>query len=299
MTADHLPNKLGVHALVWTASWDEDYLNRAFEHSRRIGYELIELPRFDPSMISADKLRKLLDAHDLKCAITMGLAWDADISNPDAEIARRGEEMLDTAVSAARDIDVELLGGILYSALGKYPKAPTREGRQNAVDALRRIADKAQAVEVPMVLEIVNRYETNLLNSTDQGLQFLADIGHDWPKLHLDTYHMNIEECDIGDALRRAGDKLGYFHIGENNRGPLGSGSIDFASAFTALRDIDYKGWITFESFSSEVLDEGLSNDIAIWRNMWTDNVALSDHAYRTMVSHIEASMVRSGQSTP
>jgi D-psicose/D-tagatose/L-ribulose 3-epimerase len=77
----------------------------------------------------------------------------------------------------------------------------------------------------------------------------------------------------------------------------LGSGSIDFAGAFTALRDIDYTGWITSESFSSEVLDEGLSNDIAIWRNMWTDNVALSGHAYRYMVSQIEASMVRSGKN--
>jgi D-psicose/D-tagatose/L-ribulose 3-epimerase len=78
--------------------------------------------------------------------------------------------------------------------------------------------------------------------------------------------------------------------------GRSGSGSIDFASAFSALRDIDYAGWITFESFSSEVLDEGLSNDIAIWRNMWSDNVALSDHAYRYMVVQIEASMVRSGK---
>ncbi len=297
MTAGHLPNKLGVHALVWTGSWDEAELNHAFEQSRRIGYELIELPRFDPAMISVETLRKLLDKHDLKCAITMGLAWDADISNPDPEIARRGEVMLENAVSACRDIGVELLGGILYSALGKYPKAPTAEGRKNAVDAIARVADKAQAAEVPMVLEIVNRYETNLLNSTDQGLAFLDDVGHAWPKLHLDTYHMNIEESDIGDAVRRAGDRLGYFHIGENNRAQLGSGSIDFANAFSALRDIDYRGWITFESFSSEVLDEGLSNDIAIWRNMWTDNVALSDHAYRFMVSQIEASMVRSGRS--
>jgi sugar phosphate isomerase/epimerase len=106
-------------------SWDETELNRAFEHSRRIGYELIELPRFDPSMISVDTLRRMLDAHDLKCAITMGLAWDADISNPDRDIAKRGETMLENAVSAARDIGVELLGGILYSTLGKYPKAPT------------------------------------------------------------------------------------------------------------------------------------------------------------------------------
>ena len=294
MPADHLPNRLGIHALVWTGSWDETELNRAFERSRAIGYELIELPRFDPSMIAVDTLRRMLDAHGLKCAITMGLAWDADISNPDAEIARRGEVMLENAVSAARDIGVELLGGILYSALGKYPKAPTPQGRQNAVDAIRRVADKAEAAGVPMVLEVVNRYETNLLNTTDQGLQFLADVGHTWPKLHLDTYHMNIEESDIADAIRRAGDMLGYFHIGENNRAQLGSGNIDFAGTFSALRDIDYHGWVTFESFSSEVLDEGLSNDIAIWRNTWTDNLALSDHAYRYMVSQMEAALVRS-----
>lgn len=293
--SSHLPNRLGIHALVWTGSWDETELNRAFEHSARIGYELIELPRFDPSKISVAKLRKMLDAHGLKCAITMGLAWDADVSNADPDIARRGEVMLENAVSAARDIGVELLGGILYSALGKYPGAPTARGRQNAVEAIRRIAERAQSAQVPMVLEIVNRYETNLLNSTDQGLQFLDDVGHDWPKLHLDTYHMNIEESDIGDAVRRAGTRLGYFHIGENNRAQLGSGSINFANAFSALRDIDYTGWITFESFSAAVLDEGLSNDIAIWRNMWTDNVPLSEHAYRFMVAQIESSLIRSG----
>jgi D-psicose/D-tagatose/L-ribulose 3-epimerase len=296
MTADHLPNRLGIHALVWTGSWDEDELNRAFENSKKLGYELIELPRFDPSMISVETLRRMLDAHDLKCAITMGLAWDADISNADAEIAKRGEEMLERAISASRDVGVELLGGILYSALGKYPTAPSAQGRQNAVDAIARVADKAQAAGVPMVLELVNRYESNLLNTTDQGLAFLKDVGHDWPKLHLDTYHMNIEESDLGDAIRRAGDKLGYFHIGENNRAQLGSGHVDFAGSFSALRDINYTGWITFESFSSEVLDEGLSNDIAIWRNTWTDNMALSDHAYRYMVSQIEASMVRKTQ---
>ncbi|MEM1285879.1 MAG: sugar phosphate isomerase/epimerase family protein [Pseudomonadota bacterium] len=295
MPADHLPNRLGIHALVWTGSWDEAELNRAFERSRAIGYELIELPRFDPSMIAVDTLRRMLDKHGLKCAITMGLAWDADISNPDAEIARRGEVMLENAVLAARDIGVELLGGILYSALGKYPKAPTTQGRQNAVDAIRRVAERAETAGVPMVLEVVNRYETNLLNTTDQGLQFLADVGHGWPKLHLDTYHMNIEESDIADAIRRAGDQLGYFHIGENNRAQLGSGNIDFAGTFSALRDIDYRGWVTFESFSSEVLDEGLSNDIAIWRNTWTDNLALSDHAYRYMVSQMEAAVVRAG----
>ncbi|MEM6712035.1 MAG: sugar phosphate isomerase/epimerase family protein [Pseudomonadota bacterium] len=293
--SDSTLNPLGVHALVWTGSWDEDELNRAFEKSRKIGYKLIELPRFDPTMISIDALRKILDAHGLKCAVTMGLAWDADISNPSKDIAAAGEKMLEDAVSAARDIGVELLGGILYSALGKYPKAPTAEGRQNAVDAIRRIAERAQAAEVPMVLEVVNRYETNLLNTTQQGLDFLADVGHAWPKLHLDTYHMNIEEGSIANALRLAGDQLGYFHIGENNRAQLGTGSIDFTAVFGALRDIGYDGWVTFESFSSEVLDEGLSNDIAIWRNTWTDNYALSDHAYRFMLTHLEAAAIRHG----
>jgi D-psicose/D-tagatose/L-ribulose 3-epimerase len=102
--------------------------------------------------------------------------------------------------------------------------------------------------------------------------------------IHLDTYHMNIEESDLASPVREVGQRLGYVHIGENHRGYLGSGHIDFPAFFGALAEIDYRGPVTFESFSSAVLAPGLSNDLAIWRNLWDDGVDLAARAHEFLV---------------
>ena len=130
-----------------------------------------------------------------------------------------------------------------------------------------------------MNLELVNRFETNLLNTVEQGLAYIRDTGSDNVFLHLDTFHMNIEETDPAQAIRLAGDRLGYFHVGESNRGYPGSGTIDFERIFDALVAVGYTDFITFESFSSEIVDQVLSIACAIWRNVWTDNVALARQA--------------------
>jgi D-psicose/D-tagatose/L-ribulose 3-epimerase len=131
--------------------------------------------------------------------------------------------------------------------------------------ALRKTAEHGYRT-IDLVLEVVNRFETNLLNTTAQGLKFIEDTGSDYVRLHLDTFHMNIEEANPAAAIRLAGDKIGYFHIGESNRGYLGDGVINFDLFFDALSDIDYKRDIVFESFSTTVVDEGLSLACAIWR---------------------------------
>jgi D-psicose/D-tagatose/L-ribulose 3-epimerase len=135
------------------------------------------------------------------------------------------------------------------------------------------------------VLEVVNRFETNLLNTTAQGLAFVEQTGSDHVLLHLDTFHMNIEEANPAAAIRLAGDKLGYFHIGESNRGYLGDGVINFDPMFDALLDIGYRRDITFESFSSTVVDEGLSLACGIWRDTWTDSMPLARHA-KSFIDH-------------
>ena len=145
--------------------------------------------------------------------------------------------------------------------------------------ALTRVAEQARASGVTLNLEVVNRFESNLLNTTAQGLAFISDTGMENIYLHLDTFHMNIEEPDPAQAIRSAGKRLGYFHIGESNRGYLGSGTVDFSAVFDALVEIGYDDFITFESFSSEVVDADLSITCGIWRNTWTDNVALARHA--------------------
>ncbi|OCC02531.1 epimerase [Labrys sp. WJW] len=272
-------DKLGIHSFVWTGGTTQQDLEGAMEKSHRLGYKLIEFPRLDPRKFDVSWLARRLKDYDLAVTVTMGLPLEGDISSEDAAVVRRGEEILADAVAITRDLGGHKLGGIIFSAHTKYRSLPTRKGWDNSVATLSRLADKAKQAGVSLNLEIVNRFETNLLNTTAQGLAFIQDTGSDNIFLHLDTFHMNIEEADPVQAIRLAGDKLGYFHIGESNRGYLGSGVINFPAIFDALVASGYDDWITFESFSSEVVDEDLSIICAIWRNTWTDNVELAQRA--------------------
>jgi D-psicose/D-tagatose/L-ribulose 3-epimerase len=271
--------RLGIHSFVWTGGQTQDGLEMALEKSAACGYRTIEFAYLRPEKFDLDRLARRAQSLDVEIGVTMGLPREADVSSRDEAIVRRGEELLANAVKAVRDIGGNKLGGILYSAHTKYNSLPTERGWKNSVAAIAKTAEVAKSAGVDLVLEVVNRFETNLLNTTAQGLKFVEETGSDHVRLHLDTFHMNIEEANPAAAIRLAGDKLGYFHIGESNRGHLGDGVIDFDLIFDALLDINYQRDIVFESFSSAVVDEGLSLACAIWRDTWTDNQPLAVHA--------------------
>jgi D-psicose/D-tagatose/L-ribulose 3-epimerase len=271
--------KLGIHSFVWTDGATEAGIEGAMEKSAACGYRLIELAYLRPEKFDLDRLARKAKSLDLDIAVTMGLPLAADVSSEDPAVVKAGEELLANAVKTVRDIGGSKLGGILYSAHNKYMHLPTDRGRKNSIAAIARTADIAKAAGVELVLEVVNRFESNLLNTTAQGLSFVEATGSDHVRLHLDTFHMNIEEANPAAALRLAGDKLGYFHIGESNRGYLGDGVINFDLMFDALLDIGYARDITFESFSTAIVDQSLSVVCAIWRDTWTDNVPLAEHA--------------------
>lgn len=271
--------RLGIHSFVWTGGQTQEGLETALRKSAEHGYRTIEFAYLRPERFNLDKLATLAQSLDVEIGVTMGLPLDKDVSSEDAATVKAGEAMLADALRAVRDIGGNKLGGILYSAHTKYNRQPTRKGWDNSVAAIGRSADIARDLGVDLVLEVVNRFETNLLNTTAQGLKFISETGSSHVRLHLDTFHMNIEEANPAAAIRLAGDKLGYFHIGESNRGYLGDGVINFDLIFDALLDIDYKRDIVFESFSTAVVDEGLSLACAIWRDTWTENDPLAAHA--------------------
>lgn len=271
--------KLGIHSFVWTDGGSEAGIEEAMEKSAACGYRLIELAYLRPEKFNLERLARKAKSLQLNVAVTMGLPPAADVSSDDPSIVKAGEDMLANAVKAVRDIGGVKLGGILYSAHKKYSAMPTDRGRKNSVAAIAKTGEIAKQAGVALVLELVNRFETNLLNTTAQGLDFIKATGSDHVSLHLDTFHMNIEETNPAAAIRLAGDKIGYFHIGESNRGYLGDGVINFDLIFDALLDIGYKGDITFESFSSAIVDQSLSVACAIWRDTWTDNLPLAKHA--------------------
>ena len=284
-----IPNLLGVHALVWVGGWSKDQCREAIKNSAEAGYGLIEIPALDPKSIDVEHTKATLKEFGLKGACSLGLSFDADINNDDSEIAKRGEARLMDALNVVEQLGGDYLGGVIFSALGKYKFPPTKKARDNAVAALKRLAIAAQAKGITLGLEPVNRYESNLLNTGSQALEMIKDIGEPNVVVHLGIYHMNIEEQDLVSPVLEAGNKLGYVHIGASHRGPLGTGNIDFDSFFGALAKIGYKGTITFESFSSSVVAPDLSSTLGIWRNLWTDNKSMAKSAREYIENKIVA----------
>lgn len=223
--------------------------------------------------------KRVLADHGLRAATSLGLTLDADISSEDKEVVAKGAAALEDALRFSAEAGAQHMCGILYSALAKYPGPPTAAGRANAAAALRSLACKAEDSGVALCLEVVNRYETNLLNTVAQAAEFVDEINHPNVFIHLDTYHAHIEEVSMAAAVAAAGRRLRYIHIGESHRGYLGTGSVDFQGLFEALAASGYSGPITFESFSSAVVSESLSNTLCVWRDLWSDSSDLVRHA--------------------
>jgi D-psicose/D-tagatose/L-ribulose 3-epimerase len=272
-------NRLGVHALVWVGGWNEQQARLAIEGTKSAGYDLIEIPLLDPSTVDVAMTSKVLREHDLAMTASLGLSEASDVSSEDSATVARGDALLRDAVDIVRDLGGDYLCGVLYCNLGRYPGPASQRSRANAVGAMQRLADRAARSDIRIGLEVVNRYESNLINTARQALAFLDDVDRPNVYVHLDTYHMNIEEPDMVTPVRACGDRLGYVHIGESHRGYLGSGTVDFDGFFRALDHIDYSGTITFESFSSEVVAPGLSATLCVWRNLWVDSIELARHA--------------------
>ena len=272
-------NKLGVHAFVWTADWTNENAARAIALTAETGFDLIELSSMDLRRIDTAFTRRELEKAGLGATMSFGLDGSEDVSSDDPERVRAGERQLLDGVSIARDLGATHVCGILYSAFQKYARPSTPDGMSRSVEVMRRVAEKAAASGIVLGMEVVNRYETNMLNTAAQGVEYVERVGMANVKVHLDCYHMNIEEADVASAIVATGEHLGYFHTGDSHRGYLGSGSIDFSRVFRALVASGYAGPVTFESFSSAVVGQPLEGILGIWRNLWDDGRDLASHA--------------------
>ena len=270
--------KIGIHSMVWVGDWSEAAAREAISKTAEAGYDLIELSAIQPDDFDADVTVKLLEEYGLEATASLGLNPSTDISSEDPEAVARGRAVLHQALNLVRDTGGKMLCGVIYGALTKYSHPATERGLENSRTVLAELADKAALSGISLGIEFCNRYETNVINTTHDTLEFIRQIGRDNVMAHLDIYHMNIEESSIAGAVREAHEagKLGYVHFGESHRGQLGTGTVPWAEFTGALKEVEYDGIVVFESFSSKVVHSTFSNDLAIWRNLWDDNVELA-----------------------
>jgi D-psicose/D-tagatose/L-ribulose 3-epimerase len=279
--------EFGGHALVWAGDWSAEGARAAISGAARSGYDYVEIALLDPWKVDTAMTRDLLAEYGVRAHASLGLSPTTDVTSTDASIIAKGDELLRKATDVLHELGGTELCGVLYCSLGKYPGPASRENRANSVAAMQRLSDYAVDKGINVNFEVVNRYETNIMNTGIEGLAFLDEVNRPNTFIHLDTYHMNIEEDGMEKSVIAAGDKLGFVHIGESHRGYLGSGNVDFDTFFAALKKINYQGPITFESFSSAVVDPALSNALCVWRNLWSDSDDLASTALSFMKARI------------
>ena len=272
---------IGVHGLVFTGEFDSAGVRTAVAGARSAGFDLLELPLMKPKEFDARAARSIIEDAGLTVTASLGLTAETDISSSDPRRVQAGRDNLMLCLDHVAEMGGAVMCGVLYSAMGKYLEPRTAQGVRNSQGVIRELAVAASDRGIRLSLEVVNRYETNLFNTARAGLEFLDGVDSANVSLHLDTYHMNIEESDLWQPTLDAADRLGYVHIGESHRGYLGTGNVDFKSFFRALARSHYDGPVVFESFSSAVVSAELSNTLGIWRNLWNDPADLAAHANR------------------
>ncbi|CAL8467552.1 g7090 [Coccomyxa elongata] len=275
-------NLVGIHSGVFVGDWRPQDAERAVKGAKDAGFDLIELNLSVPEEVDADLTKQLLEKYDLQASGSLGLSRATDISSNDVEVRKNGIKLLSGAIKALKVVGGKYFVGVNFGAMDKYREPLTAEQWKHCVASLKEVAAEAADYGIEYGLEVVNRYETNILNTAQQAKELIGDIGMDNVTIHLDTYHMNIEENSMEQAIQAAGDKLGYIHIGESHRGYLGTGSVDFQGLFRGLAASGYTGPLTFESFSSAVVSPSLSNTLCVWRDLWDDpdDLAVKAHSF-------------------
>jgi D-psicose/D-tagatose/L-ribulose 3-epimerase len=263
--------KFGVHAALWMRTWQDD-VAPYLETAARLGFDGVELSLLAAEPGAARRLRQRARDLGLTLTCTTGLTPGQDVTSDDGHVREAGVLALRSAVRQAHELGSKLLSGVIYASWGVRRADRRAERWARATEALRSVVDEADALDVTLGVEAINRYETDLINTADQAMALAEAVDHPRVGVLLDTYHLNIEEKDLAGALRRAGSRLVHLHVVENDRGVPGSGHVPWDDVRAGLRDIGYDRFATLEMFVQAGLD--VSPDLSIWRAIEPDPTA-------------------------
>ncbi|MCR4267200.1 sugar phosphate isomerase/epimerase [Nitratireductor sp. ZSWI3] len=253
--------RLGLHSLAITPLWNPQEAEGYFPKLKALGISAFEVPLLDPATFDSAGTKAVFEKHGLTPICSLGLPGTIDVT----ERTEEAMDFLDAVVRAARASGADMLGGVTYGTIGRVSGRPPQAREYDAICRLiGHVAGTARSLGMRLGLEPCNRYETHLLNTARQTADLIERIGADNLFIHLDTYHMNIEEKGLGNGFRDAGRHLGYVHLSESNRGVPGAGTIDWDDVFASLKALGYGGIMTLESFV-HVAPE-LAGGLAVWR---------------------------------
>jgi D-psicose/D-tagatose/L-ribulose 3-epimerase len=257
--------QLGIHAMAWTPHWSNDSLP-LIDRVAEMGLDFIEVPLMGIDDVDPQAIRSRLTDAGVGSVTSTVLSEATDISSSDPDVRAAGVDYLRRCIDVTADMGAPQLSGVIYGAHGKRQlHRPSQEEWRWSAECLRTVAEHAANRGIDIGIEPVNRYESPLINTCQQAIGLAEMIGQPNVKVHLDTYHMNIEEKDWAQPVATAGDRLCHFHLCENDRGIPGTGLVDWEELFGALDGIHYQGYAGLESFVD------VSGDMLAGTPVWRD----------------------------
>ena len=241
--------------MVWTLPLTDDDLGLV-KHARELGFDVLEVVvGREPPQFNAQRMRAALDAEGMGRTLCGGLGVDMDLTSLDPAVRARGLQHIHMGIDLAKQLGAEVFLGALASCVGRrgpMQGAAREQQFELSAAALREVAPHAEDAGVKLAVEVLNRFENNFLNTADEGVRLVDMVGSPAVGLLLDTFHMNIEEYSMRDAIRAAGKRIYAFHACENNRAAPGKGLVDWVGVRDALRAVEYQGPLVIESFNPD-----------------------------------------------
>lgn len=260
--------RIGINTFLFTSPFTSES-TRLFPKFKKWGFDSVELAIEDPTHINAEFVKRELDKSGLVCgSVCACMGPDRDLRG-NSQQQKTGLKYMKAVLDQMVVLDCKSLIGPVYSSVGRADAVPAKEYKQQwrtVVGNLKNLCKYAEDRQKQVCLEPLNRFETDFINTCDQAIDMVESVGSPALKIHLDTFHMNIEEKDQAAAIRKAGKLLGHFHACGSDRGTPGNDHIDWLPIAKALKAIKYNGDVVIESFTTDV--KVIAKAAAIWRRM-------------------------------
>lgn len=266
--------RFGLNMLVYTPTFPKEKTD-LIRKVADMGYDGVEIPFTDLDVLDGAATRKAREEAGMGLTACAVLVPGGNLCGTDPAERKAGLERLKRVIDITAEMGGDAVGGPLYAPVRELTgKARTDDEWKWAVEGLRAAAEHAAPAHITLAIEPLNRFETHVLNTAADGAKMARAVNHPNLKVQIDTFHSNIEEKDTAAAIRATDGLVGHFHASESDRGVPGTGQVRWKECFAALRDIQYKGWVTIESFATGIVD--LCAAACIWRPIYESADALA-----------------------
>jgi D-psicose/D-tagatose/L-ribulose 3-epimerase len=263
--------RIGLNTFLESSGFTDSEL-ALVEQFRKYGAEVVELAIVDPEQVTPSKVLEALQASGLEGPVLCGAFTPGRDLRGSNEAVLQASTYISELIDLAQTLGAKVICGPMYSETGRV-NAHSEDEREKQLaqiaGALKPLCDQAASAGVVLALEPLNRFETDCINTLEQTVGLIERVGSPALKIHIDTFHMNIEEDDSAAAIVKYGKHIAHVHASASHRGLLGADQVDWNGVFGALEAIDYTGDVIIESFAME--NKSLAKAASIWRQLYSN----------------------------